>query len=179
MQLYLSGRRRLAGMLVALGVVSASAAVGPRLVRAFTLVPNIIAFDPLTVPARHSLHVHFVNRFGAANMDVRFSVAPTNVPGSTPLFFGPFTLAPGEGMEQVVSSASLPPPPPGAGVPVVVSILVNDTNSAQRLPVDWSGTVASSVELTNDKTGLPILILGSRHIVQDGTGSPRFCLSCN
>jgi hypothetical protein len=55
-------------------------------------------------------------------------------------------------MEQVVSFASLPPPPPGAGVPVVVSILVNDTNSAQRLPVDWSGTVASSVELTNDRT---------------------------
>ena len=181
MRLFLSGRRRLAGMLAALGVVSAFAAVGPRIVRAFTLVPNIIAFDPLTVPPRHSLHVHFVNRFGADKMDVRFSVAPTNVPGSTPLFFGPFTLAPGEGMEQVVSFASLPPAPPGAGVPVVVSILVNDTNSAvpQRLPVDWSGTVASSVELTNDRTGLQILILGSRHIVQDGTGSPRFCLSCN
>ena len=186
MKLSISRRRWLSGALGLTALLAGSALVGPRIVRAFTLVPNIIFFDPVSLPVDHTLHAHFVNHMGSDPIEVRFSVIPV-VPGTgSAVFSGPFTLSPGEGTDQTFTLASFTPPAGVNRIPLVVQIHVSPPTMPPspvfgiRMPADWSGGVASSVELFSDRTRQQVLILGSRHIVLDGTAnSAHFCLSCS
>jgi hypothetical protein len=185
MKLFVSRRRWLAGALGLTALLAGSAILGPRIVRAFTLIPNLIFFDPVSLPVDHTLRVHFVNQMGTDPIDVRIQASPTLSGTGTPAFVGPITLNAGEGTDQAFTFASFSPPPGVTRIPLVVQIHVSPSPPGTpvhglRMPDDWSGGVASSVELFSDRTRQQVLILGSRHIVQDGTGnSARFCLSCN
>ena len=153
--------------------------LGPRIARAFTLIPTIIYFDPVSVPVDHTLHLHLVNQFGTGPMifrrvpdadHSRARAPPSSAPPS------PSTRA-RDPTSRSRSGASRRPA--GATyVPVVATILVAPAGGG-ALPADWSGRVASSVEIIDDKTGLQTAILGSRHIVIRRTGrrSPRSACS--
>lgn len=174
-------RRKVLGTTIALLALFAGPAIlfGPRIVRAFTLIPNVVYFDAVSVPTGHTLHVHVVNRFGSTPMIFRFSIQPTSPATGTPVTAGPVTLNPGEGTEQTFSFAGFSPPGGVTRVPVTSLILV-EAPSGTTLSSDWSGQVASSVEIVDDATDLPTAILGGRHIVRSNPGGvPTFCLSCN
>ena len=55
--------------------------VGSRIVRAFTLPPDIIFFDPISVPVDHTLHVHLVNQLGSGPIELRAFINPTTPVG--------------------------------------------------------------------------------------------------
>jgi hypothetical protein len=174
-------RRRFLGSTIALFALVAGSAtlLGPRLVRAFTLIPTIIYFDPVSVPVDHTIHVHLVNQFGTSPMIFRASLKPTTPAAGTPVVVGPVTLAPGAGSDQPVTFAAFAPPAGVTRVPVVCTIIVGAAGGG-ALPADWSGRVASSVEVISDLSGEQTAILGSRHIVVAGPGgAPAFCLFCN
>jgi hypothetical protein len=179
MKRFLAGRRLLATLaLMAVAAVPATL-LGPHIVRAFTLIPNIVFFDAVSVPADHTLHLHLVNQLGTDPMEFRASINPTTPGAGSSVLGGPVILNPGEGSDQAFPFAGFAPPAGAPSVPVVVTILVSPL-AGSRLSSDWSGQVASSVEIVDDKTGVQTAILGSRHIVRGGRGgAPDFCLSCN
>jgi hypothetical protein len=164
-----------AAVLALVGV--AGLLVGPRIVQAFTLPPNIIYFDPVSVPAGHTLHVHLFNELGNFSMDFRPFVRPTTAAVGSPVVGATVSLAPGDGSDQDFAFASFAPPAGVTRAPVVVTILVTRTGGG-ALGGDWSGRVASSVEVIDDATGQQVAILGGRHITR-GPGMPNPCLSCN
>jgi hypothetical protein len=173
-------RRRLQ-VTIALAALAAGtgALLVPHVAGAFTIIPNIIYFDAISVPVDHTLHLHLVNRFGSDPMEFRASLQPTTPGAGSPVFTGPIVLAPGDGSDQAFPFAAFSPPGGVTGVPVVVSILVSALPGS-RLPAEWSGQVASSVEILDDKTGVQTAILGGRHIIRAGRGGvPEFCLFCN
>lgn len=152
--------------------------LGPRMVRAFTLPPDIIYFDPISVPVDHTLHVHLVNQLGGP-MEFRAFLNPTTAGAGGSVVGAAITLNFGEGSDETFTFAGFGPPPGATRVPVVVTILANLPGGGS-LPPEWSGTVASSVEIVSDKTELPTAILGGRHITRDdGSGNPAPCLFCN
>jgi hypothetical protein len=178
MKRFLPGRRLL-GTIGLLALAAAPAIfMEPRPVRAFTLPTDIIYFDPISVPVDHTLHVHLVNELSNVKMDFRAILKPTT-PAAGSLVVGPtVTLAPGDGSDEAFTFAGFSPPPGATRVPVVATIFVTLTGGGS-LPADWSGTVASSIEIVNDKTELPTAILGGRHIIRDKSGTPTPCLFCN
>ena len=182
MKRFLARGRFLGGTLALLALVAVPAVLlGPRIARAFTLIPTIIYFDPISVPVDHTLHVHLVNQFGTGPMVFRTSLKPTTPTAGSPVLAGAFTLNPGEGNDQAFSFAAFAPPAGATRVPVVVTILVAPGGGGS-LPADWSGRVASSVEIVNDITGLQTAILGGRHIIRGGPPggtTPTPCLFCN
>jgi hypothetical protein len=149
----------------------------PRTVGAFTLPPDILYFDPISVPIDHTLHVHLFNELGAAKYDFRTFIRPTTPAAGSPVVGATVTLAPGDGVDQDHAFAAFSPPSGSTRVPVVVTILVTDSGGG-ALPTDWSGRVASSVEIVDDKTGIQTAILGGRHVVR-GPTTPGPCLFCN
>lgn len=178
----LPSRRRSLAALAVLALITAPAILlGPRLVRAFTLPPDILYFDPISVPMDHTLHVHVVNEIGTGPMDFRAFVKPTTPAAGSTVLGATITLNPGEGSDETFTFASFSPPAGATRVPVVVTIMASPTGSpGVPLPFDWSGTVASSVEIVSDKTELPTAILGGRHVLRaDRSGSPAPCLFCN
>jgi hypothetical protein len=179
MKRFLAGRRFL-GVAALLALVALPAILlGPRLARAFTLVPTIVYFDAVSVPVDHTLHVHLVNQFGTGPMIFRASLKPTTPGAGSPVLGAAITLNPGEGSDQSFTFAGFSPPAGATYVPVVASILVSAAGGG-ALPADWSGRVASSVEILDDQTGRQTAILGSRHIVVLGPGgAPTFCVFCN
>lgn len=176
MKRFLAGRRFLVtAALLALVAVPAML-LGPRNARAFTFVPNVIYFDPISVPAGHTLHVHLVNAWGTGPMGFNPVVRPTTTAAGTQVVGTFVNLNVGGGSDQAFPFAAFSPPPGATSVPVVALILVSQTS----LPVDWSGRVASSVEVVNDLTGEQVAILGGRHIIQTPfVGSTHPCESCN
>ncbi len=174
-------RRRLAVAAAVLALVAAvGLVVGPRIVRAFTLPSNIIYFDPVSVPTGHTAHVHIVNELGAASMDFRAFLKPTTPAVGSPVVGATVSLAPGDGLDQDFAFASFAPPAGVTRVPVVVTIFVTLTGGGS-LGSDWSGRVASSIEIIDDATGQQTAILGGRHILRSGAGGsgPSPCLFCN
>jgi hypothetical protein len=180
MKRFLARCRYLGGTIALLALVAVPAVLlGPRIARAFTLIPTIIYFDPISVPVDHTLHLHLVNRFGTGPMLFRASLNPTTPGAGSLVIVGPITLNPGEGSDQSFTFGGFSPPAGATYVPVVASILVANAGGG-ALPPDWSGRVASSVEILDDKTGQQTAILGSRHIVVAGAGgAAAFCLFCN
>ena len=174
MKLVLSRRRLFGGFLAALAL---SALLGPRVVRAFTLPNNIIYFDPISVPVGHTLHVHVVNELGAAAINFRAVLKPTTPAAGSSVVGATVNLNPGDGFDQEFSFLAFAPPAGVSRVPVVCTIFV----AGAALPTDWSGRVATSVEIIDDATGKQTAILGGRHIVRGGPGGSPLspCLSCN
>jgi hypothetical protein len=173
------GGRRLLGSIALLALVIAPAIfMKPRPVGAFTLPTDIIYFDPISVPVDHTLHVHLVNELSNVKMDFQAILTPTTPGAGSQVVGSPVTLAPGDGSDEAYTFAGFSPPPGATRVPVVATIFVTLTGGGS-LPADWSGTVASSIEIVNDKTELPTAILGGRHIIRDQGGSPTPCLFCN
>jgi hypothetical protein len=174
-------KRRLLGVTSAMLalVVTSTVLLRPRVARAFTLVNNTIYFDPVAVPAGHTLHVHLVNQFGAGAMMFRPVLKPTT-PAAGSSVLGTFvSLNPGEGSDQSFAFSGFAPPAGATRVPVVCSILVTGS-ATSALPADWSGRVASSVEVVDDATGVPVALLGGRHIVRSPVvGALTPCLFCN
>ncbi len=179
MKRFLAGRRFL-GTMAVLAVAGVPALLtGPRLAKAFTLPPDIIYFDPVGVPVDYTLHLNLVNEIGGANMDFRPFCKPTTPAAGSPVVGATVTLAPGDGADQDFPFASFSPPAGATRVPVVCTILVT-LSGGGSLPADWSGRVASSVEIVDDKTGQQTAILGGRHILRDSPSStPTPCLFCN
>ncbi len=178
MNLFLAGRRSL-GTLALLALFAAPAILlEPRPVRAFTLPTDIIYFDPISVPLDHTLHVHLVNELSSVKMDFRAVLTPTTPGAGSQVLGSTVTLAPGDGSDEAFPFAVFSPPSGVTRVPVVATIFVT-LNGGSSLPNDWSGTVASSVEIVSDKTDLPTAILGGRHILRDRAGNPTPCLFCN
>ena len=149
----------------------------PHAVGAFTLPPDILYFDPISVPAGHTLHVHVVNELGGASMDFRTFVKPTTPAAGSPVVTAPVSLAPGEGIDQDFAFAAFTPPAGALRVPVVAAVIVSMTGGGAP-PADWSGRVATSAEIVDDVTGVQTAILGGRHILR-GPTTPTPCLSCN
>jgi hypothetical protein len=179
MKRFLAGRRFLpTAALLALVAVPAML-LGPRNARAFTLVPNVIYFDPISVPAGHTLHVHLANAWGTGSMGFHPVVKPTTPAAGTQVVGTFVSLNVGAGSDQAFPFAAFSPPPGAKSVPVVALILVTAT-ATSTLPADWSGRVASSVEVVNDLTGEQVAILGGRHIiVTQIVGNTHPCESCN
>ena len=183
MKRFLARRRFLGGTLALLALVAVPAILlGPRLVRAFTLPNNIIYFDPVSVPVDRTLHLHLVNELGSAAMDFRPFLKPTTPGAGSSVVGATITLNPGDGSDQAFTFAGFSPPPGATRVPVVCTIFVSLTGGG-TLPADWSGRVASSVEIVDDVTGQQTAILGGRHILRSGPGgpggTPTPCLFCN
>jgi hypothetical protein len=179
MKRWIAGRRSLVALALIAGL--SAAVVGPQIVRAFTLPPDILYFDPISVPVDHTLHVHLVNHLGSGPIEFRAFIVPTT-PGAGASVAGPaVTLNVGQGSDESFPFAGFSPPPGATSVPVVVTILAGVPGSpGTPLPPDWSGTVASSVEIVSDKTALPTAILGGRHVMRaDRSGGTAPCLFCN
>ena len=130
------------------------------------------------MPVDHTVHIHIVNELANVKMDFRALLTPTTPAVGSPVVGALVTLAPGEGSDESFTFASFAPPGGTVRVPMVATILVTP-NGGGTLPPDWSGTVASSVEIVSDKTELPTAILGGRHVLRDNAGSPEPCLFCN
>lgn len=175
-----ANRRFLGITATTLALVAISALLlWPRLARAFTLVNTTIYFDPVSVPAGHTLHVHLVNQLGTGAMALLPTLMPTTPAAGGRVLGSPVTLNPGEGSDQAFTFAGFSPPAGATRVPVVCSIQVWGS-ATSALPADWSGRVASSVEIVDDVTGAQVAILGSRHIVLvPPTGTLTPCLFCN
>jgi hypothetical protein len=185
MKRFVAARRFLARAALLALVLAPALLLSPQTARAFTLANNFIVFDPISVPIDHTLHVHLLNHLSGLSMDFRTAVKPTTLgPGST-VFLPTITLPAGQGSDQAFTFASFSPPAGTTRVPVVTTIFVSLTPpspgaSPSPPPSDWSGKVASSVEVIDDITGKQIAILGGRHIVRNNAaGAPTFCLSCN
>lgn len=163
--------------LLALVAVSASL-LGPRIARAFTLIPSIIYFDPVSVPVDHTLHVHLVNQFGTGPWNFQASCKPTTPGAGITVLGAPVILSPGDGSDQAFTFADFLPPAGANRVPVVCTIGVT-VPPGDTLPNNWSGRVASSVEIVDDASGQQTAILGYRHIVTLRPNGLRFCLHCN
>jgi hypothetical protein len=174
---FLTGRRLL-GTLALIALVAPVMLVEPRAAKAFTLPGDIIYFDPISVPVDHTVHVHIVNHLANDKMDFRAYLTPTTPAVGSPTIGALITLAPGDGSDESFSFASFAPPAGTTRVPMVVTIMVTATNGG-TLPADWSGTVASSVEIVSDRTELPTAILGGRHVLRDNAGNPEPCLFCS
>lgn len=174
---FLTGRRLL-GTLALLALVAPTMFLGPRPARAFTLPGDILYFDPISVPVDHTVHIHLVNELSNVKIDFRALLTPTTPAVGSPVVGALVTLAPGEGSDESFSFASFTPPAGTVRVPMVATILVMP-NGGGTLPPDWSGTVASSVEIVSDKTELPTAILGGRHVLRDNAGNPEPCLFCS
>jgi hypothetical protein len=174
---FLTGRRLL-GTLALLALVAPTMFLEPRPARAFTLPGDILYFDPISVPADHTVHIHLVNQFASGKLDFRALLTPTTPAAGSTVVGALITLAPGEGSDESFSFASFAPPPGTLRVPMVATILVMP-NGGGTLPAEWSGTVASSVEIVSDKTELPTAILGGRHVLRDNAGNPEPCLFCS
>lgn len=174
---FLTGRR-LPGTIALLALVAPTMFLEPRPARAFTLPGNILYFDPISVPVDHTVHIHLVNQFSNDKMDFRAILTPTQPAVGSPVVGALITLAPGDGSDESFTFASFAPPPGTVRVPMVAMIFVIP-NGGGTLPADWSGRVASSVEIVSDKTELPTAILGGRHVLRDNAGSPGPCLFCN
>ena len=182
----LLARRRLVAVAIALTALGAASAtlLRPRLARAFTLSDLIIGYDPVGVAADHTLHVNVVNALGADPVIVRAVVTPTT-PGAGSRVVGPsVTLNPGDGLDQTFPFAGFAPPAGANRVPVVTELLVSTPAGFRPTSsvLEWSGKLATSVEVVDDVTGVQTAILGSRHVVvtpSGPAGSPTFCLDCN
>jgi hypothetical protein len=178
MKRFLAGRRSLATLALLALFAAPAILLEPRPVRAFTLPTDIIYFDPISVPLDHTLHVHLVNELSNVKMDFRAVLKPTTPGVGSQVLGGTITLGPGDGSDEAFTFAGFSPPSGVTRVPVVATIFVTLTGGGS-LPSDWSGTVASSVEIVSDKTDVPITILGGRHILRDRGGNPTPCLFCN
>jgi hypothetical protein len=181
MKRIVAGRRfLLAAALMALVAVPAIL-VAPRDARAFTIPSLIIFYDAISVPIDHTLHVNIVNEFGASPVGVRAFVRPTTPGAGSPVVGASIGLNPGQGSDEAFPFAGFSPPAGGNRVPVVTTIMVN-TGLGTTPVVDWSGKLATSLEIVEDSTGRVTAILGGRHIVTPpgllGL-PPTFCLSCN
>lgn len=174
---FLTGRRLL-GTIALLALVAPTMFLEPRPARAYTLPGDILYFDPISVPVDHTVHIHILNELANDKMDFRAILTPTTPAVGSPVVGALVTLAPGEGSDESFTFASFVPPFGTVRVPMVVTIFVTPTNGG-TLPPEWSGTVASSVEIVSDKTELPTAILGGRHVLRDNAGSPEPCLFCN
>ncbi|SRR5713101_3897949 len=178
MKRFAAGRRFLGTAALFALVAAAAMLLGPRIVRAFTLPNNIVFFDPISVPIDHTLHVHLVNEIGSGPLDFKMFVKPTTPAAGTSVLGAGFTLNPGDGADQDFAFASFSPPVGVTRVPAVVTIFVSAGGAAP--PADWSGRLASSVEVLDDTTGLQVAILGGRHITRGPTGGALTpCLFCN
>jgi hypothetical protein len=171
-------RRRLLGTMALLALVAPTMFLEPRPARAFTLPGNILYFDPISVPVDHAVHIHIVNQISSDKMDFRAILTPTTPAVGSPVVGALVTLAPGDGSDESFTFSAFAPPAGTVRVPMVAMIFVMP-NGGGTLPPDWSGRVASSVEVVSDKTGLPTAILGGRHVLRDNAGSPGPCLFCN
>jgi hypothetical protein len=178
MKRFLAGRRSLATLALLALFAAPAILLEPRPVRAFTLPTDIIYFDPISVPLDHTLHVHLVNELSNVKMDFRAILTPTTPGAGSQVLGSTINLAPGDGSDEAFTFAGFSPPSGATRVPVVATIFVTLTGSGS-LPSDWSGTVASSIEIVSDKTELPTAILGGRHILRDRGGNPNPCLFCN
>ena len=182
MKRFLSGRRFLGtiGLLALLGV--AAVVLGPRVARAFTLAQLAISYDPVSVPVDHTLHVNIVNQYNGNKVIVRALLTPMTPAAGSQLLGAPIILHPGDGSDEAFTFAGFSPPSGANRVPVVVEILVTLGGTPLTPVIDWSGKLATSVEIIDDRTGVQTALLGSRHVVIFPTlpgASPTFCLFCN
>jgi hypothetical protein len=176
MKRFLAGRRFLVTAALLALVAVPAILLGPRNARAFTLIPNVIVFDPISVPAGHTLHVHLVNAWGTGQMGFNPIVRPTTPAAGTQVVGTFVNLNVGGGSDQAFPFVAFSPPPGAKSVPVVALIMVGQNS----LPADWSGRVASSLEVVNDITGEQVANLGGRHIIQTQfVGNTHPCESCN
>jgi hypothetical protein len=171
-------RCRVLGTIALLALVAPTMFLEPRPARAFTLPGDILYFDPISVPLDHTVHIHLVNELSSVKMDFRAILTPTTPAVGSPVVGALVTLDPGEGSDESFTFASFAPSAGTVRVPMVATILVT-LNGGGTLPPEWSGTVASSVEIVSDKTELPTAILGGRHVLRDNAGNPEPCLFCN
>jgi hypothetical protein len=170
-----SRHRFATGVSAFLVLIAASAILlQPRIARAFTLVTSTIYFDPVSVPVGHTLQLHVVNQLGAGPIGIFPTLKPTSPALGSTVTGAAAAIPPGDGNDQSFPFAGFSPTPATTRIPVVCSIAVVGTGGS-TLPFDFSGRIASSIEITDDATGKPTAILAARHIVI--TSSP--CLFCN
>ena len=162
----------------------------PRAAQAFTLVPANVAFDPISVTTGQTLHLHFVNQFGVVNqihgVQIRtvsygiFATCRPTTPGlGGPVTGAPATLNPGDGSDESFPFIAFAPTAGTTRIPVVCTVGVVDASGA-ALTDDFSGRIASSIEIIDDATGRPTEFNASRHIMlttKQGNLAP--CLFCN
>jgi hypothetical protein len=92
--------RRFLGPIAVLAVAASVVLVGPRIVKAFTLPPDILFFDPISVPVDHTLHVHLVNHLGAAPLEFRAFIVPTTPAAGASVVGSAITLNVGAGSDH-------------------------------------------------------------------------------
>jgi hypothetical protein len=148
----------------------------PRIARAFTLVTATIYFDPISVTSDQTLHVHLVNQLGASPYGFFTTCKPTTPGLGTAASGAAITLAVGDGSDESFPFAAFAPTVGTTRIPVVCKVAVLVLPPPSPIPGDFSGRIASSIEIIDDKTGRPTQILASRHIVLPTTGP---CVSCN
>ena len=178
MRRIVSTRRFAAASLTAL-VVCASAWIllRPRPAQAFTLVPNAIIFDPISVTGGQTLHLHLVNQASSVTYSVFTNCKPTTPVGD--LIFAPAAaLPPGAGIDQSYPFTMFVPTPGTTRMAVVCAIGLVDATGA-KLADDFSGRLASSIEIIDDGTGRPTEFNASRHIMLMKGGNATPCLFCN
>jgi hypothetical protein len=169
-------RRGIAVGTFALVLIFAGSAIllEPRIARAFTIINSTIYFDPVSVPVGHTLQLHVVNQLGTAPIGIFPTLKPTDPALGSPVSGAAVTISPGNGNDQSFPFVSLAPTPGTTRIPVVCTVAVVGIPPA-ILPADFSGRIASSIEIIDDATGKPTELVASRHIVI--TTTP--CLFCN
>jgi hypothetical protein len=168
-----SRHRIVTGVSAFLVLLAASAILlQPRIARGFTVIFSTIYFDPISVPSGHTLQLHVVNQLGANAIVIRPTLKPTSPALGGTVTGAAATINPGDGYDQSFTFAAFSPTPGTTRIPVVCSIAVV---ANPPLPNDFSGTIASSIEITDDATGQPTAILASRHVVIKTTP----CVFCN
>jgi hypothetical protein len=145
----------------------------PHAARAFTLPSDFMFFDPISVSSGQTVHLHVVNVLTGGPIIIRTFVRPTNPALGSPVAGPTVTLNAGDGSDQTFPFAGFSPPLGTDRIPVVVFVFVSVPTGMP--PNDWSGRVASSIEIVEDTTNRPTQILASRHIVV----KTNPCTSCN
>jgi hypothetical protein len=170
-------RHRIATATITLLVLLSGSAIllYPRIARAFTLVTATIYFDPISVTAGQTLHVHLVNQLGASPYGFFTTCKPTTPGLGTAVSGAAITLNVGDGSDESFPFAGFAPVGT-TRIPVVCKVAVLALPPPSPTPSDFSGRIASSIEIIDDTTGRPTQILASRHIVLPTTGP---CVSCN
>ena len=168
-------RHRIATATITLLILLSGSAIlfYPRIARAFTLFPSTIFFDPISVTTGQTLHVHFVNQFGATPYGIFVTCKPTSAALGSPVSGAAVAVNPGDGVDQSFPFVGFSPSPATTRIPVVCKIEIVVPPSGMP-PHDFSGRVASSVEIIDDVTGRPTEIITTHHVLL-GTNPCEYC----
>jgi hypothetical protein len=169
--------KRIAAIIITSVVLLTGSAIvlKPHVAHAFTLVSSLIYFDPVSVTVGQTVHVHVVNRLGTTPFGIFITVNPTTSGAGSPVSGAAVTLAPGDGLDQSFTFFAFSPPPGATRIPVVANVQVVAIPPSTSVPFDFSGRLATSVEIIDDATGRPTTEIATTHHVVNTTTPCVFC----